>query len=213
MNIRNLQIGICAAAGSVLAVTVLPPAFAAPTPPKVTTATAVFAGGCFWGMEAVFEHLKGVSEVVSGYSGGDQSTAHYDIVGSGNTGHAESIKVSYDPAQISYSQLLKVYFLVAHDPTQLNRQNPDWGTQYRSAIFFASPDQKRHAETIITDLNKSHLFSSPIVTQVVPFKGFYAAEGYHQDFIARNPNYPYVVVNDLPKIEQLRKKFPTLYKQ
>jgi peptide-methionine (S)-S-oxide reductase len=213
MNIRNFQIGICAVAGSVLAVTVLPPVFAAPTAPKATTATAVFAGGCFWGMEAVFEHLKGVSEVVSGYSGGDQSTAHYEIVGTGNTGHAESIKVSYDPSQISYSQLLKVYFLVAHNPTQLNHQDPDWGTQYRSAIFFASPDQKRSAETTIADLNKSHLFGSPIVTQVVPFKGFYAAEGYHQNFIARNPNYPYVVVNDLPKIEQLRKKFPTLYKQ
>jgi peptide-methionine (S)-S-oxide reductase len=213
MNIRNLQIGICALAGSVLAYGIPTPSLAAPVPVQAKTATAVFAGGCFWGMEAVFEHLKGVSEVVSGYSGGNQATAHYDLVGSGNTGHAESIKVSYDPAQISYSQLLKVYFLIAHDPTQLNHQDPDWGTQYRSAIFFLNPEQKRNAELTIAELNKSHVFSKPIVTQVVPLNGFYAAEGYHQNFIARNPNYPYVVVNDLPKIERLRKQFPVLYKQ
>lgn len=213
MHIRNLKIGICALAGSVLAITMPTPTFAAPVPVQAKTAVAVFAGGCFWGMEAVFEHLKGVSEVVSGYSGGNQATAHYDLVGSGTTGHAESIKVSYDPSQISYSQLLKVYFLVAHDPTQLNHQDPDWGTQYRSAIFFVNPEQKRNVETTIAELNKSHAFTKPIVTQVVPFKDFYAAEGYHQNFIARNPNYPYVVVNDLPKIEHLRKQFPVLYKQ
>lgn len=213
MHIHNLKIGICVLAGSVLATTMPTPTFAAPVPVQAKTATAVFAGGCFWGMEAVFEHLKGVSEVVSGYSGGNQATAHYDLVGSGNTGHAESIKVSYNPSQISYRQLLNVYFLVAHDPTQLNHQDPDWGTQYRSAIFFVNPEQKRNAETTIAELNKSHAFTKPIVTQVVPFKDFYAAEGYHQNFIARNPNYPYVVVNDLPKIEQLRKQFPVLYKQ
>lgn len=213
MHIHNLKIGICVLAGSVLATTMPTPTFAAPVPVQAKTATAVFAGGCFWGMEAVFEHLKGVSEVVSGYSGGNQATAHYDLVGSGNTGHAESIKVSYNPSQISYRQLLNVYFLVAHDPTQLNHQDPDWGTQYRSAIFFVNPEQKHNAETTIAELNKSHAFTKPIVTQVVPFKDFYAAEGYHQNFIARNPNYPYVVVNDLPKIEQLRKQFPVLYKQ
>lgn len=212
MNIRNFKIGVVVIAGSLLATAALVPGFAKPVLLNRTTATAVFAGGCFWGMEAVFEHLKGVSEVVSGYSGGTQSTAHYDIVSSGSTGHAESIKVSYEPSQISYSQLLKVYFLVAHDPTQLNRQSPDSGTQYRSAIFFKDIEQKRNAQTVMAELNKSHVFASPIVTQLVPLKDFYAAEGYHQDFIAHNPNYPYVVVNDLPKIEQLRKQFPTLYK-
>ncbi len=174
--------------------------------------TAVLSGGCFWGMEAVFEHLKGVSDVVSGFSGGSAATAHYEVVSSGETGHAESVKITYDPSQISYSQLLKIYFLVAHDSTQLNRQGPDSGTQYRSAIFFANDEQKRVAQAYIEQLNKAHILHKPIVTQLVPLKGFYAAEEYHQHFIDRNPNYPYVVVNDLPKLYQLREKFPDMYK-
>ncbi len=175
--------------------------------------TAVLSGGCFWGMEAVFEHLKGVSNVVSGFSGGSAATAHYEVVSSGETGHAESVKITYDPAQISYNQILKIYFLVAHDPTQLNRQYPDSGTQYRSVIFFANDKQKRVAQAYIDQLNSSHIFQKPIVTQLAPLNGFYAAEEYHQHFIDRNPNYPYVVVNDLPKLDQLREKFPDMYKK
>lgn len=173
--------------------------------------TAVFAGGCFWGVEAVFEHLKGVSNVVSGFSGGDAATAHYDEVSSGSTGHAEAVKVTYDPAQISYGQLLKVYFAVAHDPTQLNRQGPDSGTQYRSAIFFANTEQQQMAKAYIDQLNQADIFKGAIATQVTPLTGFYEAEEYHQDFIDRNPNYPYVVMNDLPKLKHLQAQFPTLY--
>jgi peptide-methionine (S)-S-oxide reductase len=175
--------------------------------------TVVLSGGCFWGMEAVFEHLKGVSDVVSGYSGGNPATAHYDLVSSGQTGHAESVKITYDPSQISYSQLLKIYFLVAHDPTELNRQGPDSGTQYRSAIFFANEQQKQVAQAYIEQLNKAHTFSKPIVTQLVPLKAFYAAKEYHQNFIDHNPQDPYVVANDLPKLKQLQKQFPDMYKQ
>ncbi|GAC1459647.1 MAG: hypothetical protein NVSMB70_04750 [Chamaesiphon sp.] len=164
-------------------------------------------------MEAVFEHLKGVSHVVSGSSGGSAATAHYEMVSSGNTGHAESVKITYDPSQISYSQLLQIYFLVAHDPTQLNRQDPDRGTQYRSSIFFANDRQKQVAQDYIEQLNKAHIFHKQIVTQLVPLKNFYAAEEYHQHFIDRNPNYPYVVVNDLPKLAQLQAQFPNMYKR
>jgi peptide-methionine (S)-S-oxide reductase len=174
--------------------------------------TAVLSGGCFWGMEAVFEHLKGVSDVVSGFSGGSAATAHYDIVSSGETGHAEAVKITYDPSQISYGQLLKVYFAVAHDPTELNRQGPDSGTQYRSAIFFSNNEQKQVAEAYINQLNQAHVFNQPIVTQLAPLNGFYAAEAYHQNFVDRNPAYPYVVINDLPKLAQLREQFPDLYK-
>jgi len=173
--------------------------------------TAVFAGGCFWGMEAVFEHLKGVSDVVSGYSGGNAATAHYEEVSTGTTGHAEAVKVTYDPSQISYGQLLRVYFSVAHDPTELNRQGPDSGTQYRSAIFFTNDTQRQVAQDYIAQLTSAHTFQEPIVTQVVPFTNFYAAEEYHQNFIDHNPNYPYVVINDLPKLAQLREQFPNLY--
>jgi peptide-methionine (S)-S-oxide reductase len=174
--------------------------------------TAVLAGGCFWGMEAVFEHLKGVSEVVSGFSGGAVSKPSYEQVSSGNTGHAEAVKITYDPTQISYGQLLKVYFSVAHDPTQFNRQGPDSGTQYRSAIFFANHEQKRVAQAYIEQLNQAKVFPAPIVTTVVPLQGFYAAEDYHQNFIQNNPTYPYVVVHDLPKLAQLKQQFPSLYK-
>lgn len=175
--------------------------------------TAVLAGGCFWGMEAVFEHLKGVSDVVSGFSGGSATTANYELVSSGLTGHAESVKITYDPSQISYKQLLKIYFLVAHDPTQLNRQGPDSGKQYRSVIYFANDEQKRVALDYITQVNKAHIFDKQIVTQLLPLNGFYQAEEYHQDFIDRNPNYPYVVVNDLPKLAQLQSQFPNIYKK
>jgi peptide-methionine (S)-S-oxide reductase len=177
-----------------------------------TEQTAVFAGGCFWGMEGVFEHLKGVSDVTSGYSGGSTATAHYETVSSGETEHAESVKITYDPAQISYGQLLKIYFAVAHDPTELNRQGPDSGTQYRSAIFFVNEKQKQIAQAYIDQLNQAHVFRDPIVTQLVPLNRFYAAEDYHQNFIDRNPANPYVVVNDLPEIARLQSQFPDLYK-
>lgn len=175
--------------------------------------TIVLAGGCFWGMEAVFEHLKGVSNVVSGFSGGTAATAHYKTVSTGTTGHAEAVKITYDPNQISYGKLLKIYFLIAHDPTQVNRQEADIGTQYRSAIFFSNPEQRKVALAYIARLNQAHVFTAPISTQLVPLTKFYAAEGYHQKFIDRNPNDPYVVVNDLPKLTRLRQQFPNLIKK
>lgn len=175
--------------------------------------TAVFAGGCFWGTEAVFEHLKGVSNVVSGYSGGSAETANYEAVSSGRTGHAESIIITYDPSQISYEKLLEIYFYVAHDPTQLNRQGADRGTQYRSAIFFANNEQQQIASAYIERLNQTKSFSKPVVTQLVPLQSFYAAEDYHQDFIVHNPRDPYVVAHDLPKLAQLKRQFPEMYKE
>jgi peptide-methionine (S)-S-oxide reductase len=174
--------------------------------------TAIFAGGCFWGVEAVFERVKGVSDVVSGFSGGDETTANYDAVSAGKTSHAEAVKITYDPAQVSYGQLLKVYFAVAHDPTEVNRQGPDSGTQYRSAIFFTNPEQQKTAQAYINQLTEAKIFSRPIATQLVPLKDFYVAEAYHQDFITRNPNYPYVVIHDRPKLAQLEKQFPNLSK-
>ena len=187
------------------------PAIDSSVPTQTGQQTAVFAGGCFWGVEAVFEHLKGVADVTSGYSGGSAATAHYGEVSYGRTGHAEAVKITYDPSQISYGQLLKVYFSVAHNPTQLNRQGPDSGTQYRSVIFFANIEQKRVAQAYIEQLSQAHSFAEPIVTQVVALDQFYAAEDYHQNFITRNPTYPYVVVHDLPKLSQLRSQFPNLY--
>jgi peptide-methionine (S)-S-oxide reductase len=174
--------------------------------------TAVLAGGCFWGVEAVFEHIAGVKDVVSGFAGGSQSSAHYEAVTTGTTGHAEAVKVTYDPSRVSYGRLLEIFFAVAHNPTELNRQGPDEGPQYRSAIFFANEEQKAVAEAYIRQLNDTHIFRTPIVTTVVPLDGFYAAESYHQNFVARNPNYPYVVYNDQPKLEHLRKNFPELLK-
>ena len=169
----------------------------------------VLAGGCFWGMEAVFDQLKGTS-AVAGYAGGSKATAHYEMVSTGLTGHAESVQVTFDPAKISLQQILSVYFFVAHDPTELNRQGPDDGTQYRSAIFYADEEQKQIALAFIKKLNDEKAFSKPIVTQVVPLPGFYPAEAYHQHFVANNPDNPYVVYNDLPKLAQLRKQYPTL---
>ena len=173
--------------------------------------TAVLAGGCFWGVEAVFEHVRGVKNVTSGYAGGSAATAHYELVGTGRTGHAESVKIAYDRSQISYGQLLKVFFAVAHDPTELNRQGPDEGPQYRSAIFAANDEQKKIAQAYVDQLNRAKVFQRPIVTQVVGPQTFYEAEEYHQDFLAHHPKYPYIVVNDLPKLENLRKQFPDLY--
>jgi len=173
--------------------------------------TAVFAGGCFWGVEAVFEHVKGVRSVVAGYSGGTKATANYEAVSSGRTGHAESVKVTFDPSVVSYQQLLFVFFSIAHDPTELNRQGPDVGRQYRSAIFYTDDEQRKIALAFIDAINKSKALAKPVVTEVVPFKAFYEAEEHHQDFVRRNPDYPYVVYNDLPKLEALRQKFPDLY--
>ncbi len=184
---------------------------AAATPSR-TTQKLVLAGGCFWGMEGVFESLKGVSNVVSGYAGGRKVTAHYEMVSTGLTGHAESVEITYDPSAISLDQLMRVFFLVAHDPTELNRQGPDSGTQYRSVIFYADATQKRAAETFIHRLAQARVFKDPIATQLTPLEAFYPAEGYHQHFMARNPNYPYIVYNDKPKIAQLRKQFPDLVK-
>lgn len=173
--------------------------------------TAVFAGGCFWGVDAVFKHVRGVSEVVSGYAGGNPATAHYDQVSNENTGHAESVRIRFDPAQVSYQQLLQVFLSVAHDPTQLNRQGPDADTQYRSAIFYTSTEQQAVARSYIEKLNVSHAFLKPVVTQLVPLEQFYPAEGYHQNYLALHPNQPYIVFNDMPKLQQLRTQFPSLY--
>jgi peptide-methionine (S)-S-oxide reductase len=175
------------------------------------TETAVLAGGCFWGVQAVFQHMKGVTRVVSGYSGGSKETADYHKVSSGATGHAESVQITYDPSRITYGQLLKVYFSVAHDPTELNRQGPDAGTQYRSAIFYANDEQKRVASAYIAQLEAAKVYSRPIVTQVVPSKAFYPAEAYHQDYVVHHPYEPYIVINDLPKIANLQRQFPHLY--
>lgn len=174
--------------------------------------TAVLAGGCFWGVEAVFEALKGVEEVVSGYAGGEASTARYEVVGNGTTGHAESVRILYNPAVISFGTLLKVYFSVAHNPTELNFQGPDHGTQYRSAIFYGNQDQKAAAEAYIAVLEKAHLFDRRIVTEVAPLKAFYPAEDYHQNFLVRHPTHPYIVYWDLPKMGELKATYPTLLK-
>ena len=174
--------------------------------------TAVLAGGCFWGIEAVFEHVKGVIDVDSGYAGGTASTAHYEIVSGGRTGHAESVRIKYDPSKISYGQLLKVFFSVAHDPTLLNRQGPDTGTQYRSAIFCSNEDQKRIAQAYIDQLNQAKVFDRPIVTAVTIGSTFYVAEAYHQDYVVHHPDESYIMINDLPKVANLRKQFPNLYR-
>jgi len=173
--------------------------------------TVVIAGGCFWGIQAVFQHTKGVIRATSGYSGGSAKTAEYELVSTGETGHAESVQITYDPSKITYGQLLRVFFSVAHDPTQLNRQGPDEGTQYRSSIFYSTDEQKRIAEAYIAQLDQAKVFQRPIVTQVVPLKAFYPAEAYHQDYAALHPNNPYIVYNDAPKVAHLREQFPDLY--
>jgi peptide-methionine (S)-S-oxide reductase len=190
------------------------PAPAADTPraAKPGKETVVFAGGCFWGVQAVFQHVSGVIDAVSGYSGGEAKTAQYEVVSTGETGHAESVRVTYDPSKVTYGQLLQVFFSVAHDPTQLNRQGPDEGTQYRSVVFYATPDQKRVTDAYVAQLTKAHAFPAPIVTQVVPLQSFYPAEAYHQNYAARHPHDPYIAFNDAPKVEHLHDLFPSLYR-
>jgi peptide-methionine (S)-S-oxide reductase len=191
---------------------VLPkPALDAPLATAKATQTAVVAGGCFWGIQAVFQHVKGVVSATSGYSGGEANTAQYELVSTGETGHAESVKIVYDPSQITYGQLLRVFFSVAHDPTQLNRQGPDTGSQYRSVIFYDNDEQKRIAEAYIAQLEQAKVFSRPVVTQVVPLRAFYTAEAYHQDYAAHHPDNLYIVYNDAPKLAHLRQEFPGLY--
>ena len=173
--------------------------------------TAVLAGGCFWGVQAVYQHVRGVRNAVSGYSGGEKSTAEYETVSGGNTGHAESVAVTYDPKEITYGEILQIYFSVAHNPTELNRQGPDTGTQYRSDIFYSTESQKKIADAYIAQLTKAKVFSKPIVTRVDKLKAFYPAEDYHQDFLINNPRHPYIVANDIPKVENLKKLFSTNY--
>lgn len=199
-----------------LLIALLSPAARAESRPEAASApaglqTAVFAGGCFWGVDAVFKHVKGVAEVESGYAGGSASRANYRDVSGGGTGHAEAVRVRFDPARVSYQQLLQVFFVVAHDPTQLNRQGPDVGSQYRSAIFFTTPEQQQLAASQIRQLTADRVYGRPIVTQVAALQQFYPAEAYHQNYLARHPDQPYIVINDLPKLEQLRKRFPALY--
>jgi peptide-methionine (S)-S-oxide reductase len=186
---------------------------AAPKADESPLQTAVFAGGCFWGVEAVFEHVRGVRDVRSGYAGGRAATAHYEQVGQGDTGHAEAVEITYDPSKVSYGQLLKVFFAVAHDPTQVNRQGPDVGTQYRSAIFTLDDEQARVAKAYIAQMTAARTFGrAAIATQVVPLRGFFPAEAYHQDFARLNPTHPYIVVHDAPKVARLHDRFPALYR-
>lgn len=189
-----------------------PPVFDEPASSRATSEVAVLAGGCFWGVQGVFQHVDGVTSAVSGYAGGGANTAHYEMVGSSTTGHAEAVRVTFDPRHVSYGRILQIYFSIAHDPTELNRQGPDIGTQYRSAIFPTNSEQQQVAETYIAQLNQAHVFDVPIVTKIEPGRHFYPAEDYHQDFLTRNPTYPYIVVNDLPKIENLKRLFPDLYR-
>jgi peptide-methionine (S)-S-oxide reductase len=189
-----------------------PPVMDEAATPQRTPETAVFAGGCFWGVQGVFQHVKGVKEAISGYAGGEKSTAHYQTVGSGRTGHAESVRVTFDPTKVSYGRLLQMYFSVAHDPTELNRQGPDSGTQYRSTIFPMSDEQAKVAKAYIGQLTAAHVFSKPIVTTIEPGRHFFPAEDYHQNFLARNPTYPYIVINDLPKVENLKRLYPEVYR-
>jgi peptide-methionine (S)-S-oxide reductase len=192
------------------AVVIPPPA--ADEASQKSSEVAVLAGGCFWGVQGVYQHLKGVTAAVSGYAGGQRNTAQYEMVGRGTTGHAESVRITFDPRQVTYGQLLQVFFSVAHDPTQLNRQGPDVGPQYRSAIFPANPEQDRVARAYIAQLNQARVFSAAIVTTIEPDRSFFAAEDYHQDFLTRNPRHPYIVINDLPKIAELKKIFPDRYR-
>ncbi|MFC3444078.1 peptide-methionine (S)-S-oxide reductase MsrA [Sphingobium rhizovicinum] len=227
MSYRKLTIGIAAAALTIagtalwnwsdLATAATPAAVGIPapsldTPNPAKSDTAIFAGGCFWGVQGVFQHVKGVRSAVSGYSGGSRENARYERVGSGNTGHAEAVRINYDPTQISYGALLRIYFSVVADPTTLNYQGPDHGTQYRTAIFPLSSSQKALAQSYIAQLGKSGAWKRPIVTRVEPYKGFYPAEAYHQDYLARNPGAFYIRANDLPKVTALKANFPTLYR-
>ena len=209
----SLALGLYGAARAEGETAPLPdPGVDAPLAKAAGQQTAVFAAGCFWGIEAVFKHVNGVISSTSGYSGGSADSATYEKVSRGSTGHAEAVKVVYDPSKISYGRLLKILFSVAHDPTQLNRQGPDTGTQYRSAIFFASEEQRKIARAYIDQLQGARVYPKPVVTQVTPLKAFYQAEDYHLDYLARNPYQPYIVINDLPKLAALKKEFPELYR-
>jgi peptide-methionine (S)-S-oxide reductase len=219
-SLRNVLILFAALIGTTACNAKANPMPAAAVPAPVVDATrasaagqqtAVLSGGCFWGVQAVFQHVKGVISATSGYSGGSAKTAEYEIVSTGETGHAESVQIVYDPSQITYGELLRVFFSVAHDPTELNRQGPDEGTQYRSSIFYGNDEQKHIAENYIAQLDKAKIFRHSIVTQVVPLKAFYPAEAYHQNYAALHPNQPYIVYNDAPKVEHLRAEFPELY--
>ena len=192
-------------------VTIPGPATDAAKASKPGEQNAVIAGGCFWGVQAVFQHVKGVISATSGYSGGEAKTAEYEVVSTGETGHAESVKITYDPSQVTYGELLRVFFSVAHDPTQLNRQGPDDGTQYRSVIFYGNDEQKKIADAYIAQLDQAKVFPQPIVTQVVPLKAFYPAEEYHQNYATLHPNQPYIYFNDAPKVAHLKEQFPDLY--
>jgi peptide-methionine (S)-S-oxide reductase len=193
---------------------VIPPPTLGPAPPaNGGPQTIVLAGGCFWGVQGVFEHTKGVVQAVSGYAGGSKETAHYEMVGTERTGHAESVQVTYDPNRISYGKILQIYFSVAHNPTELNYQGPDSGSSYRSAIFYANDEQKRVAGAYIAQLDKAHVFPATIVTKLEPLTGFYPAEDYHQDFLVLHPTYPYIVFNDLPKVANLKRLFPDYYRE
>jgi peptide-methionine (S)-S-oxide reductase len=189
-----------------------PPVLDEPASQQATSEVAVLAGGCFWGVQGLFQHVEGVTSAVSGYAGGGADTAHYEMVGTNTTGHAESVRVTFDPRRISYGRILQIYFSVAHDPTELNQQGPDVGTQYRSAIFPTNSEQTHLAEAYIAQLNQAHVFDAPVVTKIEAGRDFYPAEDYHQDFLTRNPRYPYIVINDLPKIETLKRLFPDLYR-
>jgi peptide-methionine (S)-S-oxide reductase len=191
---------------------VIPPPAADEAASQKSTEVAVLAGGCFWGVQGVYQHVKGVTGAVSGYAGGQKNTAQYEIVGRGGSGHAESVQITFDPRQVSYGRLLQVFFSVVHDPTQLDRQGPDVGTEYRSAIFPANPGQDKIARAYIAQLNQARVFRAAIVTTIEPDRPFFQAEDYHQDFLTKNPRHPYIVINDLPKIEELKKVFPDLYR-
>jgi len=206
-----LGVTACNAKANPATAAVPAPAVDAPRAPAPGQQTAVFSGGCFWGVQAVFQHVKGVITATSGYSGGLGKNADYELVSTGETGHAESVQIVYDPSQITYGELLRVFFSVAHDPTQLNRQGPDEGTQYRSAIFYANDEQKRIAQAYIAQLDQAKVFPRPIVTQVAPLQAFYPAEAYHQNYAALHPNQPYIVFNDAPKVAHLRQLFPDFY--
>ncbi len=205
--------GACRVGADAIDKVIPAPALDTPAAEASGLQTAVLAGGCFWGLQGMFEHVNGVTKVVAGYSGGSKETAHYEMVGTEATGHAESVEITFDPKRISYGQLLRLYFAVAHDPTQLNRQGPDSGPSYRSEIFFKSPAQERVARAYVDQLTKGKVFKGPIVTKIEPLKGFYPAEDYHQDFLIRNPTYPYIVLNDLPKVGALKRVYPALYRE
>jgi peptide-methionine (S)-S-oxide reductase len=211
--VSALGVGVTMLAHAAEPAVVIPPPAADPAPTSGGMHKIVLAGGCFWGVQGVYEHVKGVSQAVSGYSGGSAATAHYEMVGTEQTGHAESVQITYDPKQISYGKILQIFFSVAHNPTELNYQGPDSGPSYRSAIFYADSKQKRVAETYIAQLDKAHVFNTAIVTKLEPFKGFYPAETYHQDFLVLHPAYPYIVINDLPKVENLKRLFPDYYRE